>query len=124
MAYRVLSNKKNRSVTLHFSASNSSLIVAGNTTTSNVATSDETLTGAYIKSISWGCDTGSAQVFRGSNLVSTHTQSGSIDYAMLETPINLDPAANLDVKFVGSANSYCIIKLQKIGGGTSEYLKG
>lgn len=125
MAVTTLSNKKNLSITLHVSSANATLVIAGNTATSNIATSDEVLTGATISQIAWGNDGNShIQVLRGANLVAVYDTSGYIDYAGNGIPLNAFPAANLTINFVGSANSYCVIELQKIGGGTSQYLVG
>lgn len=125
MAVNVISNKKNASVTLHVASANATLVVAGNTSVSNVAISDETLTGATISQIAWGTDgNGSIQILRGSNVVSVHDTSGYIDYAGNGMALNIYPAANLTVNFVDTTNAYCIIELQKIGSGSSEYLVG
>lgn len=114
MAINIISNKHNKAVTIHVASANASLVVAGNTAASNVAMTDETLTGGYIKQITWGTDAGSIQVLRGANLVATFTQAGSINYASLGTPLTQYPAANLNINFVGSANGYCLVELQKV----------
>lgn len=124
MAYQILSNRKNASAVIHFSASNSALTVAGNTSTSNVAVSDETLTGASITQAVWGCDgTGHIQVYRGANLVAVYDSTAQVDYAGCGMSLTKDSAATLDVRFVGSGNAYLIIEIQKIGSGSSDYIK-
>ena len=123
MAYSLMSNKKNRDVTIHCSAANVSLTIAGNTSTGNVATSDEVLTAGVINKVVWGLDTGSIQILRGSNLVATFSQSGSIDYAALGMPITKDSTGTLVVNFIGTANGYSVISLKKVGAGSSDYLK-
>lgn len=124
MAHTILSNKKNISAVIHFVSSNSSLVVAGNSSVSNVAISDEVLTGAYITQAVWGCDgNGHIQVFRGANLVAVYDSTGQQEYAGTGMPITVGQTANLDVKFVGSANSYLLLEVQKVGSFTSDYIR-
>lgn len=124
MAHTILSNKKNTSAVIHFASSNSSLVIAGNSSVSNVATSDEVLTGAYITQAVWGCDgTGHIQVFRGATLVAVYDSTGQQEYAGTGMPITVGQAANLDVKFVGSANAYLLMEVQKVGNFTSDYIQ-
>lgn len=125
MAVNIISNRKNTSVVLHVSSANSgNLVVAGNSSVSNLAISNEILTGAYITQVVWGCDgTGHIQVLRGANLVAVYDSTGQHEYAGTGMPINMYPAANLVINLVGSANSFIAIELQKIGNFTSEYLQ-
>ena len=124
MAYSFISNKKNGTFTIHVT-SNSSVIVAGNTSNSNAAVSDEELTGAHIKKIVWGSDgVGHIQVLRGANTAAILNDSGEVDFTRSGGSVNVDPAATIDVNFVGSVNAYCVIECSKIGGGSSEYLVG
>jgi hypothetical protein len=125
MAVNVISNRKNTSVVLHVASANSgNLVVTGNSSVSNLAISDEILTGAYITQVVWGCDgTGHIQVLRGANLVAVYDSTGQHEYAGTGMPINMYPAANLSINLVGSSNSFIAIELQKIGNFTSEYLQ-
>lgn len=132
MAVSVISNKKNLSLVLHISSANSgNIVVSGNSTTSNiggtstcVALSDEVLTGAYITQVAWGSDgAGSIQVLRGANLAAVYDSTGQHEYAGCGIPLNMWPAANLAVNFIGSSNAFVTIELQKIGNFTSEYLQ-
>ena len=124
-----ISNRKNTSFVIHVSAANSgNVVVSGNSTTTNVAGTstciaqgNEVMTGAYITQAVWGSDgIGSIQVLRGSTLVAVYDSTGQKDYAGCGIPLNVNPAANLVVNFVGSANAYCMLELQKLG-TTSEY---
>lgn len=125
MAYTITSNRKNTSAVIHFATSNSTLTIAGNSSQSNVAMSNETLTGAYITQAVWGCDgNGHIQVLRGGNLVAVYDSTGQHEYAGSGTPLTVGQAANLTVNFVGSANGFLIIELQKVGTFTSEYMQG
>jgi hypothetical protein len=130
MAVTITSNKKNTSAVIHISAANSgNIVVVGNSTTTNVgatatclATSDEVLSGAYIAQIFWGCDgNGHIQILRGTTLVGVYDSTGYCDYAGNGMPLNVSPAANLVVNFVGSANSYCLLEVQKQGTFISPY---
>jgi len=125
-----ISSRKNTSFVIHVSAANSgNIVLAGNSTTTNVngtstcvAIGDEVFSGAYITQAFWGCDgTGHIQVLRGSTLVATYDSTGQKDYAGCGMPLNINPAANLVVNFVGSSNAYCLLELQKQGTFTSEY---
>ena len=132
MAVSVISNKKNLSLVLHVSSANSgNIVVTGNSTTSNiggtstcVALSDEVLTGAYITQVVWGSDgAGSIQVLRGANVAAVYDSTGQHEYAGTGMPLNMWPAANLAVNFIGSSNAFVTIELQKIGNFTSDYLQ-
>lgn len=126
-----ISSRKNTSFVLHVSAANTgNVVIAGNSTTTNVngtttcvAISNEVITGAYITQAVWGSDgAGSIQVFRGPTLVAVYDSTGQKDYAGCGIPLNINPTANLSVNFVGSANAYVILEMQKQGTFTSEYL--
>lgn len=127
MAYTVVSNRKNTSVVLHFASSNSTVLITGNTATSNIALAGETLTGAYITQAVWGCDpSGYIIVKRGGQLVAAYDSSGQHEYAGAGMPINVNStAANLQVDIVGSTNAFLLLELQKEGNLTanSEYFQ-
>lgn len=125
-----LSPRKNTSVVLHVSSANTgNVVVAGNSTTTNVggtstclAISNEILTGVYIAQAHWGIEgNGHIQVLRGSNVVAVYSQTGSVDYAGTGMALTVGNAANLQVNFVGTSNGYCMLELQKQGTFTSEY---
>ena len=113
MAYSLISNKKNLAVTLHVASANVNLAIAGNTSQSNVAISNETLTGAAITQIFWGTDSGAVRIYRGSNVVITCTQTGHMDFAASGMSLTKDQGANLVVNF-DSANGFALIELQKV----------
>lgn len=127
MATTVISNRKNTSVVLHFASSNSTILITGNTATSNIALPGETITGAYITQSAWGTD-GSCYITvkRGGTLVAVYDSSGQHEYAGTGMPINVNnTAANLQVEFVGSTNGFLLLELQKEGNLTanSEYFQ-
>lgn len=123
MAISTISNKKNTSAVFHFNASGT-LTVAGNSSVSNVAISNEVLTGAYITQAVWGCDgNGHIQIKRGTTLVAVYDSTGQHEYAGTGMPITVDSANTIAVTFVGSANSFLLLEVQKIGNFTSEYFQ-
>ena len=116
MAVNVISNRARTSVVLHVATANATLVIAGNNAVSNVASSDETLTGAYITQAVWGCDpNGYIVIKRGSTPVAYYDSTGQHDYAGAGMPINVEVSANLSVEFVGSTNCFVMFELQKLG---------
>lgn len=119
----VVLNRKNLSVTVH-NVANATYIVAGNSSVSNIATSDEVLTGAHIKQVWYGSPSGSTgywMVKRGSNTVLVLEGTGYLDFAGNGSMLKLDPAANLVFELVGSANGFIMVDLQKEGQFVSTY---
>lgn len=115
MTVTVTSNKKNTSAVLHFNA-NATVIVAGNSSQSNVAMSDEVLTGATIVQSFWGVDgTGSIQVKRDTTLIAVYDSTGFKDYAGSGMPLNVVPTGNINVTFIGTSNAYLMLEVQKQG---------
>lgn len=117
----VLQNKKNLSTLVHHVA-NATLTIAGNSSVSNVATSDEILTGATIKQVWFGAaGDGYWVVKRGSNTVGVYSSTGWTDYAGNGGLLTNDADATLVLELVGTANGYIMVELQKIGAFTSTY---
>jgi hypothetical protein len=125
MAFKILSNKKNTSAVIHFTPANSTLTIAGNSTVSNVAIENEILTGAYITQVFYGNDgAGSIQVLRGTSLVAVYDSTGYVDYAGSGMALTANSTSSLTVNFVGSANSYLLLEVQKEGPAfSSEYFQ-
>lgn len=113
MSYVIMSNKPNLSFTLHVTG-NCDIIIAGNNSVSNVASSDETLTGAYINQIAWACapDT-HIQIRRGSSLVAVYDSSSQHEYAGCGMPLNVNSEKTMSVRFYGSGG-FCTIEMQKV----------
>jgi hypothetical protein len=123
-AITITSNRKNASAVVHFDA-NASLVVSGNSSVANtIAISDEVLTGASIAQVFAGCDgTGYIRIARGGKTVAIYDSTGYYDYAGNGMSLNVNPTANVDVTFIGSANSYLMVEFQKIGTfNTAPYL--
>ncbi len=114
MAYRVLRNARNGFIALNCVGNTGNVIVVGNNTVSNIATQDEVVSGAGIRSVTWATDA-NIQISRGANVVMILTQSGC---EILPRALTLDPAANLVVSST-SANSWLMIELNKLYSNSS-----
>lgn len=124
MAVTYTSNKKNLSVSVHVASANATIVVAGNTSSSNIATGNETITGATITQVFWGVDgNGSIQLKRSGSLVAVYDSTGYYDYAGNGMSLNMNQTANVDVQFIGTANAYVFFELQKVGTFVSEYIQ-
>lgn len=127
MAVSIISNKSRTSAVIHVSSANATIKVAGNSSVSNIASPGETLTGAYITQAVWGCDgTGSINIKRGSTLVAVYDSTGQHEYAGTGMPITVGQASDITVELMGSANSFIIFEVQKVGPGltaNSEYFQ-
>jgi phosphatidate phosphatase PAH1 len=130
MAVTITSNKKNTSATIHVSVANTTIVVSGNSVTTNVdatstclAVSNEVLSGAYIAQAFWGIDpNGYAVIKRGTTPVAIYDSTGYKDYAGSGMALTVGQSANLTVEFVGTANAYVLLEVQKVGTFTSEYV--
>jgi hypothetical protein len=129
MAVTITSNKKNTSAVIHVSVANTTIKVSGNSITSNVdatstclAIGNEVLTGAYITQAYWGIDpNGYAVIKRGTTPVAVYDSTGYKDYAGCGMALTVGQTANLTVEFVGTANGYVLLEVQKAGTLPSEY---
>ena len=129
MAVSIISNKKNTSATIHVSVANTTIKVSGNSVTTNVdatstclAIGDEVLSGAYITQAFWGIDpNGYAVIKRGTTPVAIYDSTGYKDYAGNGLALTVGQTANLTVEFVGTANGYVLLEVQKAGTFISEY---
>lgn len=130
MAVTITSNKKNTSATIHVSAANTTIKVTGNSITTNVdatatclAIGDEVLNGAYIAQAYWGVDpNGYVVIKRGTTPVAIYDSTGYKDYAGCGMALTVGQTANLTVEFVGTANGYVLLEVQKAGTLPTEYL--
>jgi len=129
MAVTITSNKKNTSAVIHVSAANTTIKVSGNSITTNVdatstclAIGNEVLTGVYIAQAYWGVDpNGYAVIKRGTTPVAVYDSTGYKDYAGCGMALTVGQTANLTVEFVGTANGYVLLEVQKAGTLPSEY---
>ena len=123
-----VTSKKNKSAIIHITNANASLVVAGNTSQSNIATADEQIANAVIKQVWWGVDAGSVQVARGgagaANNVLVLSQTGHMNFAADGTVVNAgNTAANISVNFSGTSNGFIMIEVSKGGTFVSEYFQ-
>lgn len=128
MAVSIISNKKNTAATIHISVANTTIKVSGNSTTTNVdstpvclAVDNEVLSGAYIAQAFWGVETGYIVLKRGTAPVAVYDSTGYKDYAGSGMALTVGQTANLTVEFVGTANGYVLLEVQKVGTFTSDY---
>jgi hypothetical protein len=129
MAVTITSNKKNTSATIHVSAANTTIVVSGNSVTTNVdatstclALGNEVLTGVYVAQVFYGIDpAGYAVIKRGSDVAAVYDSTGYKDYAGCGMALTVGQTANLTVEFVGTANGYVLLEVQKVGTLPSEY---
>jgi hypothetical protein len=125
MAHRILANRKNLSTTLHF-VSNGTVVIAGNSSVSDIAIDNEVVTGAYITQVWYGSPSGSVaywEVKRGANTVAILDSTSYTDFAGNGNALRLDAGATLVANLVGSTAGYLIVELQKEGNFTSEYFQ-
>lgn len=107
-------NRKNTSVTIHDTA-NATYTIAGNTSASNVATLDETLTGASIKNVYYGSQGGTWIVKRGANVALVLNGTGFLDFAASGNLLKKDSTGTVVLELVGTANGFIQMELQKEG---------
>lgn len=116
MANRVFNNKKYGTVCVLFT-SNDTITIAGNSTTSNVATGDEILAGASINKIWFGSPSGNAAywaVKRNANTVFIADSGAFIDFSGEGASLTIDTTATLECNLVGTAVGTMIVQLKKI----------
>jgi hypothetical protein len=116
MAVNIIANRPRTSAVFHVATANATIVVVGNNAVSNVASSGETLTGAYITQSVWGCDpNGYIVIKRGTTPVAYYDSTGQHEYAGCGMPINVLQTANINIEFVGSANCFVMFEVQKVG---------
>lgn len=103
----IISNKLGQSTTLHVNA-NTTLVVAGNNSVSNIASASETVVSANIRRIWTG---GACSISRGANVVFTSTQSGYFGFADHGAVLSMDSTANVVISMTGT--SFVMIELSK-----------
>lgn len=118
MTYRILNNKRGTSTHVLFTA-NTTLTIAGNSTTSAIATGNEDLAGASILRAWCGSSSGNGAfwtVRRGANTVFVFDSTAFMDFAGNGLSINIDTAATLTANINGAnLTGSLILELKKIG---------
>lgn len=116
MASSILQNKKG-SVVLH-ATSNTTWIIAGNNSVSNVALTDEVITGASIRQVWFGSPASNSAYWtikRGANTVAVLDSTDHIPFAAAGSSLGSYPAANVTVELTGAGDNagYIMIELSK-----------
>lgn len=112
----IIQNKKGTEFWIHLAANSGNIIVAGNDSVSNVALTNEELTGCVIRKVAWGTSGNTGQywkVARGANTVLVLDSSGTIDFQALGTNLGVYPAANLVITLNGGDNGFLMLKCKK-----------
>ena len=114
MAVRYINNKR-QSVDILIT-SNTTIVIAGNNSVSNVALGDQIVTGASIKQLVATSPSGNAaywEISRGSNVVITPDSSSYLD--LRGFPLSIDKSANLVCELfrAGDDEGSLWIQLQK-----------
>lgn len=109
----VLINKKGLSAVIHLTA-NAVINVAGNSSVSDIAYGDETVTGATITQMWYGCGNGAYwEIKRGSNTVMFTDSTGYLDFAGNGVALNKDITGTLVANLNVSQTGFLIIELTK-----------
>lgn len=109
----VMINRSNISAVVHVTA-NVTIVVAGNSSVSNIASPGEELTGASITQVWYGVANGGLwRVKRGSNTVLVLESTGYVDFAGAGASLIVDPSANIVATLEGTTNGYLMLEVQK-----------
>lgn len=111
----ILINKKGSSAVIHLTA-NATINVAGNTTTSDIATDGETVTGAYISQVWYGTSnvsTGYWELKRGSNTVGIFSTTGHMNFVGGGIALKQDVGATLVANLNSAEAGFIVIELTK-----------
>jgi len=120
MPYRIMNNKKNGSVCLHMSSNSGNIVIAGNSSVSNIAMAGENIATAVINQLWAGSPSGANsywEIKRGANVVLVVDSSCWLDFSGNGRQITLDGSADLTANLIGSTAGTLIIDLQKLGTG-------
>lgn len=93
---------------------NSTFVVAGNNSVSNIATPTEIVYGASVSRVWFGTDpAGTWKILRGANVV--YVASGAGYHYFDSSTLSVDSTANVVCQLSGSANGFMMIELHKEG---------
>lgn len=124
MSFTVQQNRKNTSAVIHVTASNT-IVVAGNSSVSDIAIGNEVLTGCSITQVFCGSSSGNGSYWtikRGANTVAVLDSTGYFDYAGAGMAITVDSGGTLMANLVNGTDGYLLIEVQKQGTLPSEYV--
>lgn len=110
----ILINKKGLSAVIHLTA-NATVNLVGNSTTSDIATGDEVITGAVITQIWYGSANGGHwEIKRGSNTAIVVDSTGYMDFAGNGVVLNKDATANTLVANLNTTTTgFVIVEVTK-----------
>lgn len=116
MAFRILKNTREY-VQLH-ATGNSTLVVAGNSSVSNIALPTQVLTGATITQMNFGSPSGNGaywSVLRGANVAFAPDSTAYLDLRGVGMPYTLDASADLTCNLIRAAagEGFILIELHK-----------
>ena len=124
MAFTVQQNRKNTSAVIHITGSNT-ITIAGNSTVSDVAISNEVLTGCTITQVFCGSSSGNGAYWtikRGANTVAVLDSTGYFDYAGAGMALSVDSGGTLVANLINGNDGYLLIEIQKQGTLPSDYV--
>lgn len=110
----ILQNKEH-SVILHATA-NSTWIIAGNNSVSNVALTDQVVNGGTIRQVWCGSPSGNSAFWtikRGANTVAVLDGTTHMPFANFGAVLSQDAAANVVVELTGATAGFIMIELSK-----------
>jgi len=114
MAYTVYKNAQFGSFVFQSNATQT-LVVAGNSSVSNVALPNEVVTGASVFAVTWGvANGGSWTVSRGANVILTLVGSGALSPQLCELVLDTQQSGNVTVTLAGGTGNI-IVGLRKYG---------
>lgn len=114
---KALGQSSSSGFAVHVTA-NSTVVVAGNSSVSNIALSGEEVAAAHISQIWWGAANGGFwTVARGSNTVAVLPDTGYFDFAGSGVALQQDQVANLVITLTGSVNGFLLLEGQKKASG-------
>lgn len=116
----IIKNSANGTVVLH-ATSNTTWVIAGNNSVSEIATRNEVVDSAYIKQVWYGsnpADGGYWTVKRGSDVVAVLDSTSWVDYAGTGFALDLGADQDLTVELsnAGDDEGYIMIEVKKILG--------
>lgn len=112
MTVTVLHNSTRKAV-VHVASASGTIVIAGDSSQSNIALANQNLTGATISKIWYGSAGGSWNVKRDTTLV--YTASGSGFHFFDGAPLSIATIANVVCEIVGSTNGFIMLELHKQG---------
>ena len=110
---KALGQSSSAGFAVHITA-NATIVVAGDSSVSNIALSGENVNSAHISQVWWSSSNSSYwTVKRGSNTVLVLTETGYLDFAGNGLGLQIDQAANLVITLTGTGVGFLALEGQK-----------